>query len=174
MAGPTATILVANDLTPTQIRFLGDTIHSISSDVCGDDFSVTTTRPIGGSRELVGRPFVSSSGRLGNPLTFGYADSELQQISRLLYVAPIVSLTFSAMCNDQLDHIILARLCSHIAIEFGGVVDLNGNVECDANEHAGLHTIDCQNYLHQTTSRHICRPEFLADYLTHGGFRMVK
>ena len=174
MAGPTATILLAKDLTPAQVRLLGDTIHSISDIVCGDDFSVITTRPIGGDAEFAARPFVSSSGRIGDPLAFAYTESELNQIRDLMGVSPIVSLTFAAMCNDQIDHEILARLCCYTAKKLDGIVDLNGTIACDTDEQSGLYEIEYQNHLYQIVSRQICRSDFLASYISHHDFRMVK
>lgn len=174
MAGPTATILLPNELTAAQADFLGDTIHSISDEVCGADFSVITTRPIGGTDDFASRPFVSSTGRNGDPLTFGLTESELSQIRELLSITPTVTLTFAAMCNDQIEHEILARLCAYLAAEFDGVVDLNGPINCDSAEQAGLYSIEYQNHLYQAVSRHICRPEFLVSYVSHEEFRLVE
>jgi len=174
MAGPTATILLSNDMKPAQVGFLADTIHSISDVVCGDAFFVITTRPIGGTDDFPARPFISSGGRIDNPLTFGYTTSELSQIGELLSATPIASLTFSAMCNDRIDHEILARLCAHVGKKLDGVVDLNGTIAFDCDEQIGLYSIEYHNHLYQTVSRHICHPDFLTSFITHPEFRMVK
>ena len=174
MAGPTATVLLANELTRAQSHFLGDVIHAISDHVSGDDFYVITTRPIGGTADFASRPFVSSFGRSGDALTFDYSESELEQFEDLLNFSPTVALSFAAMCNDRLDHEILARLCCHVATKFNGLVDLHGAINCDPATHSGIYKISYTNHLYQSAFRHVCHPGFLATYLTHDAFRMVK
>ncbi len=173
MAGPTVTVLLSHELTPAQADFLGNVIHATSDDVCGDDFFVTSTVPIGGSKSFGARPFICSVACDRKPLSFGYSADELAQISDAFGVTPTSSITFAAMCNDPIDHEILARLARHIAAEFNGVIDLNGEIPLDADDHAGLHVIQYE-CLYKTANRHCCTPEFLDKYITHECFHMVQ
>ncbi len=174
MAGPTVTILLPDVLAPVQAETLGRIIHAVSDTVCGDDFSVTSTTPIGGSGSFAGRPFVCTIGVHGQPLTFDYSDGELEQIHAIFGIRPTCAITFAAMCNQHIDHEILARLAQTIAIKLDGFIDLNGRIELDANDHDGLHQIRYTNSPHAEVIRHCCTPDFLARYMTFKHFRMVK
>jgi len=174
MAGPTVTILLPDVLTPAQAETLGHVIHAVSDTVCGDDFSVISTIPIGGSASFEGRPFVCVIGVHGQPLSFDYSDDELEQIHSVFEIRPTCAITFAAMCNQQIDHEILARLAQTVAIKLDGFIDLNGRIELDAKDHDGLHPIRYTNSLYANTTRHCCTPDFLARYMTFEFFRMIK
>lgn len=150
MSGPTVTILLSDVLTPAQSETLGHVIHAVSDNVCGDDFSVTSTLPIGSSASFAGRPFVCTIGVHGQPLSFDYSDDELEQLHSIFEIRPTCAITFVAMCNQQIDHGILARLAQTVAIKL------------DANDHDGLHQIRYTNSLYADVIRHCCTPGFLA------------
>ena len=173
MAGPTATVLLSGQLTPIQAGILGDVIHAVSDVVCGDDFWVTSTDAIGASKSFPGRPFICSVACDTHPISFGYSTGDQDEIEALLGIRPRCAITLAAMCNQPIDHEILARLARHIGAELNGIIDLNGEISLDAADHDGLCCIsrECE---YVTASHHYCTPEFLARYIEHEHFRMVK
>ena len=118
MAGPTCSVLSSALVTP---KDLIDELVALTGSIEGrNDFSVRSTRAIGGLYEGEGRPFIwFMEPRVPEELSF---------ITEALGFTPTCDVGLGAMCNQSADHQILAELALWLAERTAGFVDLGGTL----------------------------------------------
>lgn len=117
---------------------------------------------------MAGRPFIWGTGE--------EYPGELSEkdLSRLIGWQPEDQVTFAAMCNDKVDHRILAELCIEIGHLLEGVVDFGGWLGDDIAPKIGQMWASPYESVSGPRFSHLGTPEFLAWWLKQPGFRMVK
>ena len=136
MAGPVAGILFTTAAAPSWQATLGAIVELVGSrqpdDPDGDSIWVETTRPIGGSYEGTGRPFLVGPGvESERPWADGYWPAETEETPAAFYqrnfgLVPNEQIILSAMVNGPEDHRILAELAICAAERLGGIIDMGG------------------------------------------------
>jgi Family of unknown function (DUF6368) len=188
MAGPVATVLIPPH---ENIRGRVDVVLREVADIIeGDDIWIDKRPFIASlrSRNSAKRPPEGKNSAKGPPEGTQEVDAEL---APLLGWAPAMGLSLSAMCNDDVDHRLLAGLCVRFAELFGGIVELHGTLfsapsldgersrDAVAIPHFfhGVGTLFLTNHKiddgHYGTSQH-ADAALLRAWLRAAAFRMVK
>ena len=81
---------------------------------------------------------------------------------------------FAAMCNDEVDHRVLAELCIEVAYSLDGVVDFGGWLGDDIAPKIGQIWAGSYESVSGRAFSHLGTPGFLEWWLQQPGFRMVK
>ncbi|MFT3924265.1 MAG: DUF6368 family protein [Myxococcales bacterium] len=178
--GPIASVLFERPLSSEELVRLEADVGDISSAVRGRDFWVTDTRPIGGSFLAGdgGQPFTWTHGFEPYLLPTELAE-QLAEVERGFGFRPSDELTFSAACNAEQDHRILAELCCAVAERWDGVVDLGGDPGARRHAESLLQGPGVFASESRSSSGDSCRhvylsPGALRQWLLHPSFRMVK
>ena len=156
MAGPTASVLLAQSLTDEQRLSVWGVIAELSDHVESNDFWVQT------------RPFIMTCGpeypeELEEHIAAGLPD--------LIGWTPKDTIGLIAMCNQQVDHRLLGQICVRIARLLDGVVDFGGELDFSASvRHVGLFSA-CNV---EEAKYHVGNVEFLDWWLVQPDFRMIK
>ncbi len=138
------------------------------------DFSVTDTRPIGGSYFGSEQPFIFSKSPFELEEYDDYSPPILSFLHEAFRFVPENILTFSAMCNGAHNHRILGELMLHFGSTLGGIVDFDGSpVPPDAIDEL-VKTIAYRSASGLMLPAQFARPEFLRSWLNHPQFQMVK
>jgi hypothetical protein len=182
MAGPVASLLLRQPLTEDQLKDLEGWLNEVgritgvdnppderySADFVFTNFSPLVTDPANPSctflLDLID-PFTNEE--------FRYEDGEKESLQEKLGFVPKELILVSAMCNQPLDHRLLAHLLIELAGKFGAdLMDLHGElnnrpdlpgkiIEIPSAEHPGFVPI-------------IVDVEFLKNWLNHPNFHMIK
>lgn len=200
MAGPIAGVEVPRCLTDAEMDAVWTMINSISSHREGRDFWVGDTRPIGGRYTGGGRPFLLSVS--GPEEEFGEdAERYSAEIGLAFGFRPVQDIGFVAMCNGTEDHRVLGEMCLWLARRFGGVVGFGGALlprlpsalaerwvrgQLSWDDVRPLHErmvegmpgrlAECLTGVEprNTWAIHTADAEFMASWLEHPSFHMVK
>ncbi|PHR98978.1 MAG: hypothetical protein COA78_25505 [Blastopirellula sp.] len=156
MAGPTASVIIREPLSAEQRSKVADLVSSKASQVEGMDFWVND------------RPFLWS---IGEDYPGELAEEDL---SELIGWQPQDQVIFAAMCNDQVDHRILAELCIEVARLLDGLVDFGGWLGDLEPSDVGQLWASPYESISGPVFSHLGTPEFLAWWLKQPNFRMVK
>jgi hypothetical protein len=135
MGGPSASVLLREPLSASQIGQINETIRAISSHIVPGngyhcDFWVSDLRPLGGSYVGAGKPLgLSFYGPDGPMETIVQWDSARMPVFVAEFgFVPQQEVSLAAFCNDREDHAILGRLTLYVAELIGGLVDFNGAI----------------------------------------------
>ncbi len=172
MAGPTVSVILERTLNDQDIEFLRDMVDSISAEVKCKDFWVNDTSKINGSfkvnpndkKEL--RPFAWETGFLSDE---DYKDLKVEFSEQFKFDLRD-QVILIAMCNSDVDHMILGELALEVARNFKGAIDMGARLEYLTSDRFILNS----NCLAQTEFSHILSPSHLRKWLHHPDFRMVK
>jgi hypothetical protein len=156
MAGPTASVVVRESLPADQRARIVDFISSKATRVEGDSFWVAS------------RPFLWSTGE-----EYPGQLSE-EDLSGLIGWQPKDQVIFAAMCNDEVDHRVLAELCIDVGYLLDGVVDFGGWLGDDITPKIGQIWTSPYASVSGPAFSHLGTPEFLEWWLEQPAFRMVK
>lgn len=148
MAGPCSEIYLPSRISPSDESRIRALIDSVAGKVEGDDFWIA------------GRPFL---------FDFDEPDEEVRQLV-LDGWRPQGVVSFCAMCNDQCDHVLLAMLCHRTAELLGGLIVL-GDISALTRDPSVL-TFDGRRPTEELG--YVVHPRFLAYWLSHPDFRLVK
>lgn len=118
MAGPAASVLLREALHGAQVTDVRTQIADLADEVKGDDFW------------LDGRPFFVM---FKEDYPGALDDLAKEGLPMVLGWTPIGVLGFAAMCNDDLDHRLLAALCLRFAKNLDGLIDFGGTVAAGPN-----------------------------------------
>jgi hypothetical protein len=126
MAGPSASVLLREQLTYSQEVGLREYINAVSEHDLDkspslDDFSVGDTRSVGGGYSGGGRPFSLSTG-----LQPDWELEQLLQVHAEFGFLPVDELLVIAFCNGDQDHRILGELCVWLVERMGGIINFGG------------------------------------------------
>lgn len=202
--GPSASVLLREQLDEEDCALLDQTIDRISSRRVGNEFCVNSTKPIGGVID----EFESDAFLLGtHSLRRGegeYDDAEPEQIERSIGFAPVQFIQVDALFNGSDVHRVLAELSLFLSKSFNGFVDFHGAIlpmlpavpsrvrgaiassslnwsdvaryfEHEKNKYPGqLHAIEYQVTAQRSWAYQIGDPEFLQSWLNHPNFHMIK
>ncbi len=137
MAGPVVSVLLREALAKAQLKEIDQWLRSVATRVEG-------TRSRRGEWELwmdgvpVGRPggepqctiIVSVQGP--DPYEFGLDPFEapdlMEEIGLVIGYYPAQEILVIAMCNQRIDHCLIARLALHFARQFDALIDLDGTI----------------------------------------------
>jgi hypothetical protein len=163
MAGPVASVLLPSKMSVERVAALRTGISRIADDVQGDDFWVDQ------------RPFILTVGPEYPEAISEILDAGLPEV---LGWSPEDVVSFAAMCNDDQDHRLLARLCIDLAEAEGGVIDFGGRLAISPQlddkpvrvENPGGVT----GVLFVTARSHYGDAALARSWLRHASFRMVK
>src|SRR5262245_43911435 len=111
MAGPVATVLLAEKLSVSDRAALSECVHAVSDHDLDtpptlDDFCVCDIRPIGGGYTGECRPFAVQVG-----LQSEWEPGQLADVAEAFGFVPRDELVVIAFCNRGADHRILGELC---------------------------------------------------------------
>ncbi len=175
MAGPTSSILIKNIPDEYEIGKVYNIIDSISIERKGNNFSVNSTKKIGGHIESVGQPFGIKKHEI-NPDYYEYTNEEVEYISNIIGFQPKFDIGFYAMCNGAIDHKILGELTCYVAKEFEGIIDFRGNIEVETQENfqGKLFKVPYIGGAGTEFYYHICNIEFMEWWLEDYRFHMIK
>jgi Family of unknown function (DUF6368) len=123
-------------------------------------------------------------------------DLESQDIAEKLDDNPVAFIGIAAMCNDKIDHYLLAELALEINKIVGGFIDLNGKIVPPSSErdkngrfidstpeeiqafvsqiNGKIHEIHYEMDYEQTNYYHICDAEWLRNWTQHSEFNLIK
>jgi hypothetical protein len=104
------------------------------------------------------------------------AKSQLSEedVSGLIGWQPKDQVIFAAMCNDEVDHRVLADLCIDVGYLLDGVVDFGGWLGDDITPKIGQIWTSPYASASGPAFSHLGTPEFLEWWLEQPAFRMVK
>jgi len=175
MAGPTSSIIFKSPPSESMWFEIMNMLQKISDKIDGDDFWVTSTKPIDGTVIANGQPFGIEKNVIGSDY-YDYSDEEIKTIQNLVGFAPKYELGIYAMCNGQVDHRILGELTFHIAKCFHGIVDFNGKLDKDVIKGIPGKIWDISYEISGgiDANYHICDIEFMKNWLENENFRMIK
>lgn len=141
-------------------------LHTTTSHV---DFSVSTTRPIGGTTEASDavRPF---SIQVGDTR---FSDDELSPIAEMLKFRPRAAIHAFACSNSAIDHRILAEITLYLVRRFGGIVDFGGDLGRVEATSGWLASVPYECAVPGATL-HLADEAFLHSWLSDPRFHMVK
>jgi hypothetical protein len=189
MSGPTAQILLLEAVPEHGIR----TLHGIVAALAGRDdrgtLSVVTTRPLGGSYEGVGRPFLVEFDAVP-----GDEDPEPDAVAAAFGSRPQASVSISALANRSEDHRVLGDISLAVAERLNGLVAFGGlllppafrnrtHASDDARPAAAelvaglpgrIVAITYETAGGRTWGEHVGDATFLRAWLGHPDFHMVK
>ena len=200
--GPGSSIILKDALTCAQLDLINRTVDSISDSRKGEDFWVSSTRPIGGNIESDGAPFIITH----DDITFedpNYDEDELKQIYKSIGFRPEYSVDLAAMCNGDLDHKILGEITLYLAKALGGYINFQGCIfslkylpwyrssswyfhkaewssidpffkKFIKNMPGNIYTIKYKTASEKKWAYHICDVEFLEFWLNCPEFHMIK
>jgi hypothetical protein len=102
-----------------------------------------------------------------------------ENVSSLLGWTPAGSILLAAMCNSDLDHRLLGKLCLHFARKYDGWVDFGGALISHLTGNLqGLPgrvcTIPYITGLGEAWVSHIADADFFEAWLHHPGFHLIK
>ncbi|WP_437943138.1 DUF6368 family protein [Sorangium sp. So ce281] len=167
MAGPVASVLLPSRMNVERVAALRRGISRIADEVHGDDFWVDQ------------RPFILTVGP-----EYPEANSEILEagLPEVLGWSPEDVVSFAAMCNDDQDHRLLARLCIDLAEAEGGVIDFGGQLAIgpqldDLQDDKPVRVENpggVTGVLFATARSHYGDAELARSWLRHASFRMVK
>ncbi|WP_437522563.1 DUF6368 family protein [Sorangium sp. So ce726] len=113
MAGPVASVLLPSKMSVERVAALRAGISRIADEVRGDDFWLDQ------------RPFILTVGPEYPEAISEHLEAGLPEV---LGWSPEDVVSFAAMCKDDQDHRLLARLCIDLAEAEGGVIDFGGRL----------------------------------------------
>lgn len=202
--GPSASILLREQLSETDRTMLDQMIDRISSRRNANEFCVKTTKPIGGVfEEIVGDSFVIDIQNLRDGQS-EYEETELKIIKRSIGFEPVQSIQVGALFKGDQMHQILAEVCLHLCKTFNGFVDFHGAIlpthsalpdgmrramvsyemhwsdvasyfEKEKSKLPGqLHAIEYQVTPRRSWACQIGDSEFLESWISHPNFHMIK
>jgi len=181
VAGPCAEVFLPTCTSNSLLDQIKAWIDAVSDLHDGLDFWVTNSDPIGGSYKGEGRPFFFRLSDIDIAPPDEWCEpnaEEIVQVANEFGFQPKSRVSFCAMCNDQCDNQVLAELCSLVAKELGGVINFHGPVPFDIRALEGLpgvlRPIFFDSKHPDDGFSHHCDAEFLAGWLRHPAFRMVK
>ncbi|MCP4178778.1 MAG: hypothetical protein GY756_13520 [bacterium] len=160
MAGPVASIITGNIISEDQIQEIKKYINENASLIKTEGFWI---------RE---RPFIINFG-----LEF---KEELQEhiengISDIIGWEPKDKIIISAMANQEIDHKILAELCTNISQKLNGLIDFTGELNIgDERIQGTLFKVPYKNINGEISYNHIGDIEFLIHWMKNNNFRMIK
>ncbi|WP_438038266.1 DUF6368 family protein [Sorangium sp. So ce128] len=162
-----ASVLLPSKMSAERVTALRSAISRIADDVRGDDFWVDR------------RPFILTVGP-----EYPEAISEVLEagLPKVLGWSPEDVVSFAAMCNDDEDHRLLARLCIDLAEAEGGVIDFGGSLaiglQLDGLQDDKPVRIEnpggVTGVLFVTARSHYGDAALARSWLRHASFRMVK
>ena len=155
MAGPIASVIAREPLSAAQLGSVADFIASKAARVEGDSFWVS------------GRPFIWIAGE-----EYPGQLSEVD-LSEVIGWQPKGQVILIAMCNDKVDHRILADLCIEVALLLDGIIDFEGWLG-DVTPKIGQIWKSTYESVPGTAFSHLGTPEFLRWWLEQPGFHMIK
>lgn len=167
MAGPTVCILLKERMTQLQRDAVWSYIAGFAEEVLPAEHFFRSN----------GRPFV-----LGWDSDFGVGE----YVSIPLYETaigwtPQDSLDLGAMCKQKEDHRELARLAIGLAREYDGLIWFGGSLGKDAESLPGRlwkiygdEDLTLPDWAQLLRYDHVGDADFLDNWLTHPGFRMIK
>lgn len=181
MAGPCAAVVLP-ECTSDSLRCKIDAwVDAISELRKASDFWVTDSSSIGGSYQGRGRPFFFRLTDIDAAPADEWCDpnaEELAQVANEFGFEPKSSVSFCAMCNDACDHQVLAELCLATAKALGGVIDFDGTISSPDYALDGLpgrlRAVFFDRRSPGSGFSHYCDADFLAAWIQHPAFRMVK
>lgn len=178
MAGPTASIWIDTPVDSATQEFVHSICTLVASEVEGSDFRVKDTRPINGSYNGQGRPFLSTLDDL-LPGYIDYIPEDISAVSSHFASEAKAEISFAAMCNQPEDHRILGELCLHTANAFNGIVNFNGGLYFGvyrdrAKRSSVLRSLATKDDYLSTDLSDYGTTDFLRAWLSHPDFRMVK
>ncbi|WP_437708809.1 DUF6368 family protein [Sorangium sp. So ce448] len=167
MAGPVASVLLPSKMSVERVAALRSGISRIADEVRGDDFWVDRRRFI----LTVGPEYpeaISEVLEAGLPEVLGWSPEDV--------------VSFAAMCNDDQDHRLLARLCIDLVEAEGGVIDFGGPLaigpQLDGLEDDKPVRVEnpggVTGVLFVTARSHYGDAALARSWLRHASFRMVK
>jgi hypothetical protein len=106
-------------------------------------------------------------------------DLERQDIAEKLNDKPAAFINIAAMCNDKIDHHLLAELALEINKIVGGLINLHGKIldatpEETQNYPGNIYEIRYEMDYGQTNYYNICDAEWLRNWTQHPDFRLIK
>lgn len=127
MAGPVGSVLLPQELNPTQVGELEAMLRAVSGDFRTEadgcfGFQVVDVQKLGGSYVGDGRPF----GSILESADRWRETEKLFTVDEAFGFLPGQDLGFYAMSKSFDDHEVLGILLLHFAQAFGGVVDFGG------------------------------------------------
>ena len=175
MAGPTSSVLfetIPSELTWGEIE---NVILKISDKVEGNDFRVSTTKPINGTVEKIdGRPFGIEKHEIDLEY-YEYSEEEILMIKDYVGFDPKFDLGIYAMCNREIDHKILGELTLYLAEKFDGLIDFGGQISAKPKNFKGrTWEIPYETSGGMTAVYNIADVDFMKDWLNSKNFRMLK
>jgi hypothetical protein len=105
------------------------------------------------------------------------AETELRQIENELGYKPTYVIVLDAGCNDDIDHLHLAKMASQLLGMFGGYVNFNGELALSFSELRNIEgklfsiSYEVENNTHHY---HVADVMFLNNWIAHPKFSMVK
>jgi hypothetical protein len=144
-------------------------IHNGSPDF---DFWISNGRLLGVDCCDRGRPFILV---LGDSLSAG----KINSVTSACAWAPKDQIGFAAMCNSDIDHILLAHLCLYFSEKFSGVVDFGGDLRHYTSDEGILTDVGVCATTYTSDAGESCVsyllfPNGLRRWCQHPDFRMVK
>jgi uncharacterized protein DUF6368 len=105
------------------------------------------------------------------------AENEARQIENKLGYRPAYNIVLDAGCNQDFDHLLLAKMASKLLDMFGGYVNFNGDLPLSEEEvlaiEGKLFNVSYQ-VENNTYHYHIADSMFLNNWIAHPKFRMIK
>ncbi len=160
MAGPVASIILSTHITEEQRLFIRKEIIDISSHIEGDDFWVQE------------RPFIVIIGPEYEEEIDDYIDNGLHS---LIGWTPKDIVGFAAMCNQHIDHHLLAEICLRFARKLDGLIDFDGELQINSTNTPGeLLSVQYVAASGKECIYHVGNVEFLDWWIKQPEFRMIK
>lgn len=159
MSGPCASIITKNNISEINLVNLKNLINQTSTEAKGNDFWVNE------------RPFIIDYTRRHNEFP-DYIENGFVELTGW---EPGDMISLCAMCNDQVDHKILADLCINILTILEGVIDFGGPLDIDDNNIAGiLYKLSYRTVYGTISWSHIGDISFLKHWKDCQNFKMIK
>jgi hypothetical protein len=113
MGGPGASIILREKLDSLRVERVLEVLGHLGARRTGTEFTIDE------------RPFVVWFGEeyLGE-----LREREEGGLPELLGWRPADSVGFAAMCNEQVDHQLVAEICAEVAERLGGIIDFGGPI----------------------------------------------
>jgi len=159
MAGPTASILVQRQVSEEQAALMRNKIAEMSNHIEGDDFWIEE------------RPFLLIMGPEYEDELAEYSEDGFEE---LLGWLPTDIVSIAAMCNDQIDHVLLGKLCLRLGKVLEGIIDFGGQLPTDGHKHQGLYAMPYTAAAGHECVSHVGTLKFLEWWIAQPNFGMVK
>lgn len=195
MGGPVAGVLLREALTGDEAAAFDEWLGKVFRPFSDGLWLLRAPAPIGA------RPDAVTSGCFTVERGPWTGDADFPELPRVIGYRPAEEIVLCAMANGRGDHLVLGRLCLTLARRFGALVDFDGALEPDAHPpgvpyaepdveqselllasiHAAVaalpgtvHEFRYQTWRGTPWVSHVGDTEFLAAWLNHPRFHMIK